>query len=283
MTENNDIEILTINIGSITITSVYKQPTRQFQFDNPDSLDYNNTNVIIGDFNSHSTTWGYNNTEDNGDLVEEWSDAHHLSLIHDPKLLCSFNSSRWKREYHLDISFVCNNIASLSSKAALEPIPHTQHRPIAILINAAVTPTPTPFRRRFNFKKADWKAFSTDLDTLICDIGPSPENYDRFVKVVHATAKKHIPRGCRKNYVPGLTTYTWQSSTTNTSSCTNKTTSPQPPSRQETNLHRRWQWNSGQRGKHLLITLIWRTTARKLGRWSRGWAMIHAKQTNMST
>ena len=82
------------------------------------------------------------------------------------------------------------------------------------------------------------EAFSTDLDTL-SDIDPSTENYDRFVKVVHATVKKHIPRGCRKNYVPGLTTYTWQSSTTNTSSCTNKTPSPQPPSRQETNLHRR--------------------------------------------
>ena len=26
------------------------------------------------------------------------------------------------------------------------------------------------------------------------------------MKVVHATARKHIPRGCRKNYVPGLTT-----------------------------------------------------------------------------
>ena len=63
-----------------------------------------------------------------------------------------------------------------------------------------------PFRGRFNFKKADWEAFSTDLDTLICDIDPSPENYDRFVKVVHATSRKHIPRGCRKNYVPGLTT-----------------------------------------------------------------------------
>ena len=58
LTENNDIEILTVNVGSITITSVYKPPTRQFQFDNPDSLDYNNTNVVIGDFNSHSTIWG---------------------------------------------------------------------------------------------------------------------------------------------------------------------------------------------------------------------------------
>ena len=167
----NDIEILTVNIGSITITSVYKPLTKQFQFDNPDSLDYSNTNVFIGDFNSHNTTWGYSNTKcafnENGDLVEEWSDAHHLSLIHDPKLPCSFNSSRWKRGYNPDLPFVSNNIASLSSKEGLELIPHkpTQHRPIAILINAAMTPTPTPFRRRFNFKYANWKAFSTDLDT----------------------------------------------------------------------------------------------------------------------
>ena len=66
MTENNDIEILTVNIGSITITSAYKPPTRHFQFDNPDSLNYNDTNVVIGDFNSHSTSWGYNNTDENG-------------------------------------------------------------------------------------------------------------------------------------------------------------------------------------------------------------------------
>ena len=162
--------------------------------------------MVIGDFNSHSTTWGYNNTDENGDLVEEWSDAHHLSLIHDPKLSCSFYSSRWKGGYNPDLAFVSNNIASLSSKAVLEPIPHTQHRPIAILINAAVAPTLTPFQRRFNFKEANWKAFSTDLDTRICDIGPPPENNDRFVKVVHTTARKHIPRGCRKNLVPGLTT-----------------------------------------------------------------------------
>ena len=35
----------------------------------------------------------------------------------------------------------------------------------------------------------------------------TPEKDDRFVKVVLATARKHIPHGCRKNYVPGLTTY----------------------------------------------------------------------------
>ena len=71
MTENTDIVILTVNIGSITIISVYKPPIRQFQLVNPDAMYNSDTNVVIGDFNSHSTTWGYNNTDENGDLVEE--------------------------------------------------------------------------------------------------------------------------------------------------------------------------------------------------------------------
>ena len=40
----------------------------------------------------------------------------------------------------------------------------------------------------------------------MCDIDPSSKSYDRFVKVVHATARKHIARVCKNNYVPGLTT-----------------------------------------------------------------------------
>ena len=141
---------------------------------------------------------GYNNTDENGYLVEEWSDAHHFSVMHDPKLPCSFNSSRWKRGFNRGISFLTNNIASLSSKAVLEPIP--QNRPIFILTNTDVTPT--PFRHRFNFKGQ----LECLLKTQSHDIDPSPKNYDRFVKVVHATGRKHIPLRCRKNYVPGLAT-----------------------------------------------------------------------------
>ena len=130
MTKNNDIQISTVTIGTVN------KPTYLAI-----------TIPMWGDFNSHITTWVYNKTDENGDLVEGWSDAHHLSLVHDPKNPCSFNSSRWNRGYNPDISFVSNNIASLNSKAVLEPIQHTKHRPIAILINAAVTQT--PFRRRY--------------------------------------------------------------------------------------------------------------------------------------
>lgn len=55
---------------------------------------------------------------------------------------------------------------------------------------------------RWNFSKANWQGYSTALDKNIRFIAPLPNNYQRFVKMVISTAKKHIPRGVRKEYIP---------------------------------------------------------------------------------
>ena len=77
----------------------------------------------------------------------------------------------------------------------MESIPYTQHRPICAHANPVGVAHPTPFRRRFNLQKADWDGYSTELDKLIKDVEPIPENYGGFVVKV---------RGCRPNHIPGL-------------------------------------------------------------------------------
>ena len=46
----------------------------------------------MGDFDSHNTIWGYDETSENGKAVENWMDIKNLELIHDPKQPSSFNS-----------------------------------------------------------------------------------------------------------------------------------------------------------------------------------------------
>ena len=87
----------------------------------------------------------------------------------------------------------------------MDPIPHKQHRPICVSVQPVVVPQPTPFCRRFNFRKADWNGYSTELDNSIEDVEPIPSNYNRFVENVRVASRRHIPRGCRTDYVQGLT------------------------------------------------------------------------------
>lgn len=70
ITEIDDIEILTVEVRKYTVTSIYKPPNSTFTFEKPDNFDTRKIHIIIRDFNSHYTNWGYNKTDSNGHQVE---------------------------------------------------------------------------------------------------------------------------------------------------------------------------------------------------------------------
>ncbi|KAL4092417.1 hypothetical protein QTP88_026918 [Uroleucon formosanum] len=70
-TEENDIEILTIEMDKCTVTSIYKPPNAQFTFKKPPNFDAQKINFVIGDFNNHHTSWGYEETDENGHGVKK--------------------------------------------------------------------------------------------------------------------------------------------------------------------------------------------------------------------
>lgn len=204
LTCDNDIEILTIEIQSCTITSIYKPPNEEFQFTEPPNFSSQNAKIVIGDFNCQSSTWGYNTTTESGERLETWAEQKALKLIHDSKLPSSFYSARWKKSYNPDNIFVSETIYKQIIKKMEDPIPKTQHRPLSCVVTAVVFPETVPFKRRFNFKKAKWDLFSEELDKEIVKISPDIESYDTFIELVRKISKRHIPRGCRTQYIPGL-------------------------------------------------------------------------------
>ena len=119
LTDINNIEILRVDLNGISVTSVYKPPGERFSFHQPLTAVGDQQQVIIGDFNSHSSTWGYATTNTVGELVEDWAENQRLSMIHDPKLPSSFNSGRWRRGYNPDIIFATNRIAGCCNKIVM--------------------------------------------------------------------------------------------------------------------------------------------------------------------
>jgi len=137
---SSQIEILTIKVRNCTITSVYKPPNIAFAFEKPDNFDNCNTKIVLGDFNNHNVTWGYQETDQNGANVESLAEAEGLSLVHGPKLPSSFNTGRWKKSYNPDITFVSDKIVPQTIKAVCNPIPNTQHRGLTLSITKIVRP-----------------------------------------------------------------------------------------------------------------------------------------------
>ena len=150
-----NIDILRVDLNGISVTSVYKPPGERFSFHQSPTAIGDQQQVIIGDFNSHSSTWGYATTTTAGKLVEDWAGDQSLRLIHDPKLPSSFKSGRWRRGYNPDIIFATNRIAGCCNTIMMKPAPRSQHRPIGVQANAVITVQTVPFRLRFNLKKAN--------------------------------------------------------------------------------------------------------------------------------
>ena len=189
---HGEIEILQVKMEQITIISVYKPPPIPFDWPINHNID-NQICLILGDFNSHSTTWGYSHTDTNGEAVERWAINKDLSLLHDSKDEPSFQSARWRRGYNPDLIFISARHIGNFKKHVEHPIPRSQHRPLSILAKPVIQPTINNKKiNRFNFRKANWDKFTPELDTKVEDIRPEPEFYESFQGSVWKAAKDNI-------------------------------------------------------------------------------------------
>ena len=192
-----------IRIGSLTITNVYKVPTAQWT-DTVLPLQ-SHPALYAGDFNSHHSEWDCRDDDENGEKLVSWARNGELQLVHDSKDRRTFYSKAHRTETNPDLCFVSSDIEGFPlpvQRKVLPAFPNSQHRPIILEIGVNVPIITSVPRPRWNFRKANWNQYSSLLDAAVRFIPPSPQNYDRFNNLVINVAKKCIPRGYRKEYIP---------------------------------------------------------------------------------
>ncbi|XP_050515900.1 uncharacterized protein LOC126890764 [Diabrotica virgifera virgifera] len=152
--------------------------------------------------------WKYTTNDENGEALVEWSEEQNTYLVFDAKDRGTFKSAAWRKEYNPDLCFVSkdtNDRPLTTARSVLADFPHTQHRPVLITIGISIPIIRSYPLPRWNLRKANWKKFSEQLDRTLSWVPPTSKHYERFVGAVISTAKKTIPRGYRKEYVPGWT------------------------------------------------------------------------------
>lgn len=138
--------------------------------------------LILGDLNGHAPSWGCNDTNKRGRLLESVFDSHSLVILNDNRpTLCHAASGLL---YNVDLSIATPNICDELAWDVIEELHGSDHFPLLIEYVNFVNPLrPQKKRIKFNTKKANWDLFQSSLkfdevNELLCN--PSP-NIDKIV------------------------------------------------------------------------------------------------------
>ncbi|KAI5754580.1 hypothetical protein M8J77_009716 [Diaphorina citri] len=161
--------------------------------------------VIIGDFNAHSTTWGYRDQNEPGKVMEDFINTNTVELIFnktDPPTFLYHSGSCTNP----DLLIVSSDIADNTSRQVLED-PGSGHRAVMASITSK-SKRDNLFetkRKSWNFKKAKWSEFTKYLDikTELWEFSesiPTDEINREFCNIFQTAAKLYIPRGKVKRF-----------------------------------------------------------------------------------
>ncbi|KAK3802135.1 hypothetical protein RRG08_050021 [Elysia crispata] len=96
--------------------------------------------VVLGDFNSRSTSWGYDDTDTRGDEVEDWQIDNNMILLNMPEDTPTFYSRRWMTTSTPDLTFATDDLSPKLTRTVLDPLGGSDHRPVKLSINLHFKP-----------------------------------------------------------------------------------------------------------------------------------------------
>ena len=162
--------------------------------------------LVVGDFNSHSERWGYEETDRRGEEVEDWEIDNHLHLINEVDDEPTFYSRRWMTTSTPDLAFATNDLYVRTTRTVLKQLGGSDHKPIKLSIDLSVQVPQAKCFPRWNYKKADWTLFENLTDVYTKPINTRQKDSNKMVlefnTAVLKAASETIPRGARKEYKP---------------------------------------------------------------------------------
>nr|CDS28211.1 mRNA decapping enzyme subunit 2 [Hymenolepis microstoma] len=184
------------------VYAVYNPPQNRSNFD---LLYISHKTVLVGDFNTHSTRWGYKNRNTAGKKIKDILNSSPLEPIYsdeDPATYLHYNETRTTP----DLLLVSSHISELTQRKIIDD-PGSVHKPViaSITINSKSMTPKMPIKFLRKLKKTDWHKFTSLLET---EINESPINYNQhpdklcknITNIMIKCAKKTILRGKLKHY-----------------------------------------------------------------------------------
>ncbi|GFS06344.1 hypothetical protein ElyMa_001220600 [Elysia marginata] len=180
---NENAEINGIRIAfknrELLVYNFYCPANKQLSLDSIDIPDAGC--LILGDFNSHSQSWGYDDMYHRGEEVEDWQIDQNLQLLNDPEDQDTFYSRRWRTSTP-DLGFATDDIAKCTTRCVQDQLAGSDHRPIMLTVNLNMKRSLTYIPPRWNYKKVNWSKFASRSDILTTRININTRQIDKATK-----------------------------------------------------------------------------------------------------
>ena len=204
--DSNKLEITKMEVWKnkerFRIYFIYNPPNNKLDLN---SIVITQKTIVVGDFNGHSQTWGYENSNEIGNTIEDWIISNELELIFDSKQTGTYMHHNGKT-FNPDLLMVSSNIANKTQRLVKDSL-GSDHRVIIANIKLGKRTIKSKCEKSWNFKRAYWKEYTKELEEKLPNIiqieTNSPDNINnKICKTLIETAKKFIPRGKIKKYKP---------------------------------------------------------------------------------
>ena len=132
--------------------------------------------ILIGDFNSHSQSWGYDHIYARGEEIEAWQDDNNLTLIKQTYDTSTFYSRCWHTTSTPGIALCTEDLHSITMREVGDQLEESDHRPAYLTLEAR--PVQASTQPRWNYKKTNWPLYRHRTSILTNSI----QVYDRDMK-----------------------------------------------------------------------------------------------------
>nr|KAG5710959.1 hypothetical protein BaRGS_013693 [Batillaria attramentaria] len=188
--------------GDMHVTNCYSPPSTPLGLHHVNI--HSTRHLVVGDFNSHSPSWGYATMDARGEDLEDWMMEKQLTLINQPDDKPTCYSRAWKTLSTPDVAMATDDIHRITTRTVQTQLGGSDHLPVILNISTEGCRTHS-MRPSWNLKRANWEHFSHKTDTLTNAVEESADlnkNVKLFTTAILQAAKETIPRGKRKDYIP---------------------------------------------------------------------------------
>ena len=157
---DTNTESLTVKVilpdKDLSICNLYSPPDKQIQL--PQLPENQKDWLAVGDFNSHSPSWGYKDLNSKGEEVEDWMITNRLVLINKPSDTPTFYSRVWHTTSNPDLAIATDDIQKIAEREVCAQLGGSDHRPIILTVQKQIQGS-GKLSPSWNYKKADWDLF----------------------------------------------------------------------------------------------------------------------------